>query len=121
MLREDWLGRLIRGSFGREACCCSIDLYGIERAEFCDDAIDAVIVWLGRDRLDDLGVIADPDEGGVVPRVLQGGDVSIIEPRAASEPISGPIEGESGEQDHIDLCGFHHWAPRAGNPDVVSA
>jgi len=94
---------------------------GFERAEFCDDAINTMIVRLGGDRIDDLGVIAHPDEGGVVPRFLQGADVAIIEPRAASEPIAGPIEGKTGEQDHIDLFGFHQSAPLTGYTDVVSA
>lgn len=96
-------------------------LYGFERAPFSDDPIDAMIVRLGGDRIDDLGVVAHPDEGGPVPGAMQGTDEAIIEPCAASEAVASPIEGKTREQDHIELCWFHHCEPGLGHTDAVSA
>ena len=103
------------------SCCRPIGLYGIERPQFCDDAINPVVVVFGGDRIDDLGVIAHPDEGGSVPGGVQGIDEAIIEPCAASEPVSGVIEREPGEQDHIELLWADRGAPVCGHTDVVSA
>ncbi len=76
---------------------------------------------LGGDRIDDLGVMAHPDEGGSVPGCVQGTDEAIIEPCATPEAIAGPIEGKTREQDHIELCWFHHREPGLGHTNVVSA
>lgn len=96
-------------------------LYGFERAPFSHHPIDAVIVRLGGDRIDDLGVVAHPDQGGSVHGVVQGTDEAIIEPRAASEAVAGSVKAQPGEQDHIELCRFKRCEPGLGHADVVSA
>ena len=56
-----------------------------------------------------------------MPGMVQGTDEAIIEPCATPEAIASTIEGKTREQDHIELCWFHHREPGLGHTDVVSA
>ncbi len=79
-----------------------------------DDAVHGLVVRICWDLLDQLFIETNPDKrhGRVELKALF--DPSIIEPRAASEPMTGGIESETWDQREGDLGVWDRFAVGGG-------
>ena len=79
-----------------------------------DDAVHGLVVRVCWDPLDQLFIETDPDERHGCVELSALFDPSIIEPRAASEPMTGGIESETRDQREGDLGVWDRFAVGGG-------